>query len=202
MVKMYVQLLARRYKDKLDRDANDFIDYAVDGATRMEFMIQSLLDYARLQNMNIPFEDTNMNDALNYAKENLTIAIRESLAKITVQELPSLKVNEGQFIHVFQNLISNAIKYRHPERSPEIHIDSEKKDKVWLFCISDNGIGIKPEHYETVFEPFKRLHAWREVEGLGLGLSFCKKIIEQYRGNIWVKSKEGKGTTFFFTLEV
>jgi signal transduction histidine kinase len=201
MVKMYVQLLARRYKDRLDQDANDFIGFAVDGSIRMEFMIQSLLDYARLQNVDREDEVTNLNNALNSAQDNLTMAIRESAAKITCRGLPSLKVNEVQFTHVFQNLLSNAIKYRHPERIPEIHIGYEQKENEWFFCVSDNGIGLNPENYETVFQPFKRLHSWKEVEGIGLGLSFCKKIIEQYGGDMWVESEPGKGTTFFFTIQ-
>lgn len=200
MVKQYVQLLAKRYKGKLEQDANEFIEYAVDGAKRMEFMIQSLLDYAKLQNLERPVDVTDMNSALKQATENLKIAIRESSAKLTSDKLPSLRVNEIQFLHVFQNLLSNAIKYRHPDRQPEIHISAEQKDNEWFFSVKDNGLGIKPENFERVFQPFERFHSWTEVEGIGLGLAFCKKIVEQYNGDMWVESEPGQGTSFFFSL--
>ncbi|MBC7475646.1 MAG: GHKL domain-containing protein [Candidatus Sericytochromatia bacterium] len=200
MVKQYVQLLARRYKDKLDKDADEFINYAVDGATRMELMIQSILDYSKLQNLERPVKSTNLNIGFNKAKENLTIAIRESSAKIICKELPSLKINEIQIIQVFQNLLSNAIKYRHPNRALEIHVNCQQKDNEWFFSVKDNGVGIDSENFERVFQPFERLHTWNEVEGIGLGLSFCKKIIEQYGGDMWVESEPDIGSSFFFTL--
>ncbi|MBC7474697.1 MAG: PAS domain-containing protein [Candidatus Sericytochromatia bacterium] len=200
MVKQYVQLLAKRYKNNLDADANDFIGYAVDGVDRMEHLIKSILGYAKLNKMGIPAEITLCQVALDKAKMNLTVAIEESGAKITNDELPSLHVNSVQLTQIFQNLLSNAIKYRSKDIPAKINIGVEKKERYWSFCVSDNGIGIKPEDFERIFQPFQRLHSNSEYEGIGLGLSFCKRTIEQYGGDMWVESESGKGTTVFFTI--
>jgi signal transduction histidine kinase len=200
MVKQFVMLLSKRYKDKLDSDANEFIGFCIDGVERMEEMIKSILDYAKLNKLGISLEVTNSEVALERAKLNLMAAIEESSADITNDELPLLKFNPGQLTQIFQNLLSNAIKYRSTGSSSKIHIKVEKKGKNWLFCVSDNGIGIKPENFEKIFNQFQRLHSNEEYEGIGLGLSFCKKMIKQYGGEMWVESEVGKGSSFFFLL--
>jgi signal transduction histidine kinase len=200
MVKQFVLLLSKRYKDKLDSDGNEFIGFCVDGVERMEDMIKSILDYAKLNKLGISLEVTNSEVALERAKMNLWTAIQESSAEITNDDLPLLKFDPGQLTQIFQNLLGNAIKYRSPDISSKIHIKVEKKGKNWLFCVSDNGIGIKPENFEKIFIQFQRLHSNQEYEGIGLGLSFCKKIIKQYGGEMWVESKAGQGSSFFFLL--
>jgi signal transduction histidine kinase len=199
-VKQYVQLLARRYKGKLDNDADEFIEFAVDGTKRMENLIQSLLDYAKLQNPDTPVEATDLEFVLENAMKNLTVAISESKAEISSGKLPMAKINKTQITQIFQNLLSNAIKYRQPGKAPRIRIEAEKKDREWVISVSDNGIGINADYFEKVFQPFQRLHSWDEYEGVGLGMSFCKKIIEQYGGKMWVESVPPEGSTFFFTL--
>lgn len=200
MVKQYIRLLAKRYKDKLDSDANEFIGYAVDGVDRMENMIKSILDYAKLNKEAVPVEFTSTESALEKAKMNLTAAIEESRAEITNDKLPLLKINSVQLTQIFQNLISNAIKYSYSDTPAKIHIGVQKKVNGWYFLVRDNGIGVKPEYFERIFLPFQRLHTNREYEGIGLGLSFCKKIVEQHGGNMWVESETGKGSSFFFTI--
>ncbi|MBC7473458.1 MAG: PAS domain-containing protein [Candidatus Sericytochromatia bacterium] len=200
MIRQYVTILAKRYKDKLDKDANDFIGYTVDGVERMEHLIKSILDYAKLNKLGIPIESTYSQISLDRARMNLSVAIEESRAVITNDELPSLHVNSVQLTQVFQNLLSNALKYRSKDNLVKIHIGVEKKDNRWFFSVSDNGIGIKSEDFKRIFLPFHRLHSNSEYEGIGLGLSFCKKTVEQYGGDMWVESELGKGTTFFFTI--
>lgn len=131
---------------------------------------------------------------------NLTVAIERTRAEITNEQLPPLNVNSVQFTQVFQNLLSNALKYCSPDTPAKIHIGGEKKGDTWLFSVSDNGIGIKSDYFEKIFQPFQRLHTRDEYEGIGLGLSFCKKILEEHGGKIWVESTPGKGSTFFFTI--
>ncbi|MBC7473972.1 MAG: GHKL domain-containing protein [Candidatus Sericytochromatia bacterium] len=200
MVKQYVQLLAKRLKGNLDHDITDFVGFTVDGVDRMEHLIKSLLDYAKLNKLGVSLDLTNSELALDRAKINLSIAIAESHAEITNDELPFLKVNSVQLTQIFQNLLSNAIKYRLPDTKSKIHISVEKKENYFLFCISDNGIGIDSEYFKNIFLPFQRLHTHREYEGIGLGLSFCKKIIERFGGDMWVESEVGKGSNFFFTI--
>jgi len=219
MVASYVQLLAKRYQDKLDADANEFIGYAVDGANRMQEMINDLLSYSRIETRGKPFETVDCTAILNQALTNLKIAIEESSAVITHNPLPTMTGDESQLIQLFQNLIGNAVKFRGKE-TPHIHISCKsieewevqnrglkseirnlksKIEKGWVFSVRDNGIGIDPQHKERVFNVFQRLHG-RDYSGTGIGLSICKRVVERYGGKIWVESEPEKGSTFYFTI--
>jgi len=199
MVTSYVQLLERRYKDKLDSDANEFIAYAVDGAGRMQSMINDLLDYSRVGTTGKTFEKTNCARVLGQAVVNLQGAIEESGAVIAKNKLPTIKADESQLIQLFQNLIDNAIKFRGKEPS-RVHVAAKKKGKEWFFSVQDNGIGIDPQYAERIFVIFQRLHNRKKYSGTGIGLAICKRIAERHGGRIWVESEPGKGSTFFFTI--
>ncbi len=200
MVASYTQLLARRYKDKLDADANEFIHYAVDGATRMQALIIDLLTLSRVGTHGKPIELCESGAAYNRAIANLRLAIEESGAQVTCDAMPMLTADISQLTQLFQNLIGNAIKFR-GEVSPQIHVGAQKNgDGEWRFAVRDNGIGIEPEFYERVFVIFQRLHGKHEYPGTGIGLSVCKKIVERHGGRIWIESAPGNGTTFYFTL--
>jgi PAS domain S-box-containing protein len=200
MVTSYLQLLERRYRGKLDQDADDFITYAVDGATRMHMLINDLLTYSRVSTRAKPFEPTNCSDILNHALSNLRIAIEESKATITFDDLPTVEADATQLTQVFQNLISNAIKFHKKDVPPCIHVSAERQEGEWRFSVRDNGIGIAPEHIERIFLIFQRLHTREEYPGTGIGLAVCKKIVERHGGRIWVTSKPGEGSTFYFTI--
>jgi PAS domain S-box-containing protein len=200
MVTSYLGLLSRRYGNSLGDDARDFIGYAVDGARRMEMLLEDLREYWRAASpADTPPSLTSMDSALDTALGNLAAAIHEADAVVTREPLPNVLANETPLVQVFQNLISNAIKYRRKER-PTVHISAERDgEAMWRFSVRDNGIGIPREHAIDVFTAFKRLHG-REVPGTGLGLVICAKIIERYGGSIWVESEAGAGSTFRFTL--
>ena len=199
MVASFTQLLARRYRGKLDADADEFIHYAVDGATRMQTLINDLLSYSRIGARNKPFESVNLNSVLQRALDNLHVAIEESHAKIVHDELPNTQGDITQLTQLFQNLIGNAIKFR-GELPPEIRIKVSDADKYWRFEVRDNGIGIAPEFFDRIFVIFQRLHSKEEYPGTGIGLSICRKIVERHGGQIEVKSERGQGTAFIFTL--
>ncbi|MCD4845000.1 MAG: PAS domain S-box protein [Methanosarcinales archaeon] len=199
MVSSYVQLLARRYKGKLDHDADDFIGYAVDGANRMQTLIDDLLIFSRVGTQGKSFEPTNCETVLEQVLINLKMAIGDSYAMITHDPLPTIMADGSQLTQLLQNLISNAIKFQGDE-TPRIHISAEQKDDEWEFSVADNGIGIKPEFFDRIFVIFQRLHSREEYSGTGIGLAVCKKIVERHGGRIWVESVPGKGTTFFFTI--
>lgn len=199
MVTSYLQLLERRYRGKLDKDADDFITYAVDGAIRMHRLIGDLLTYSRVSTHAKPFESSDCSDVLSHALANLEVAIEESEATITFDDLPTVKVDTTQLTQVFQNLIGNAIKF-HKDVPPCIHISAEHQGDEWCFSVRDNGIGIAPEHSERIFLIFQRLHTREEYPGTGIGLAVCKKIVERHGGRIWVESKPGEGSTFYFTI--
>ncbi|HXG31270.1 MAG TPA: ATP-binding protein, partial [Thermodesulfobacteriota bacterium] len=201
MVASYMQLLERRYKDKLDNDAKEFISYAVDGSKRMQRLINDLLMYSRVGTRGKPFEQTDCNTVLDKALNNLKIAIEERKALVTHDPLPTVMGDPTQLIQLFQNLIGNAIKFCNGRR-PEVHIGVESKSGDWLFSVRDNGIGIAPEYFERIFVIFQRLHNKEEYSGTGIGLAVCKKIVERHGGRIWVESELGKGTTFCFTIPV
>lgn len=199
VITSYLQLIARRYKDKLDQDANEFIDFAVDGADRLQRMINDLLSYSRVGTKGNPFTKTDSNTVMKQALENLAIVIEENHAVITYDNLPTLIVDEEQLVTVFQNLLSNAIKFCKPSQPPKIHIFAEEKDSEWLFGVRDNGIGIDLQYKDKLFVIFKRL-VGKEYSGSGMGLAICKRIVERHGGRIWVESELEKGSTFYFTI--
>jgi PAS domain S-box-containing protein len=199
MVNSYVQLLAERYKDKLDEDANDFIAFAVDGSNRMRILIQSLLEYSRVNRVN-PFTQVDVNEVIQKVLRSIGSTIEENKAVIKIDTLPSIVGDAVLIGQLFQNLILNAIKFKRVE-PPEIIISGKKmNDAEYLFSVKDNGIGIPKEYSEKIFVIFQRLHNKSEYPGAGIGLSICKKIVERHGGKIWVESEPGKGSTFYFTI--
>ena len=201
MVASYTQLLARRYHGRLDADADDFINYAVDGAERMRALLNDLLEYSRVGTRGKPFKLIYSEDVLDQAITNLKVAIEDSGALVNHDYLPMLVADEGQLMQLFQNLIGNAIKFCN-QQSPRIHVSAEKRDRVWVFSVRDNGIGIDPQHAQRIFEMFKRLHTKEEYPGTGMGLAICKKIVKRHGGHIWVHSQPEEGSTFYFSIPI
>ena len=201
MVSSYMQLLSRRYAGKLDSDADDFIGFAVDGAKRMQTLIQDLLVYSRVGTRGKPFEPTDCESVLEQVLMNLEVAIRGSGSVVTHDPLPTVVADTSQLTQLFQNLIGNAIKFR-GEDAPRVHVAAERKGDEWEFSVADNGIGIDPEFFERIFVIFQRLHGIGEYSGTGIGLSVCKKIVERHGGRMWVESEPGQGATFYFTIIV
>jgi PAS domain S-box-containing protein len=199
MVSSYVQLLARRYAGKLDADADVFIGFAVDGAKRMQHMINDLLAFSRVTTKGHGFEPVEADAALKLALVNLKMAIEESQASVTFDPLPVVNADSAQLTQLFQNLIGNAIKFRRKE-PPKVHVSVEKRAREWEFSVRDNGIGIEPQHLERIFVIFQRLNTAAEFPGTGIGLAICKKIVERHGGNLWVSSQPGAGSTFHFTI--
>ncbi|MEN8196660.1 MAG: PAS-domain containing protein, partial [Pseudomonadota bacterium] len=199
MVSSYCQLLKSRYGERLDGDANEFIDFAVDGADRMKGLIQDLLAYSRVGSQGKPLEATDLDEVCDVVLHNLGMAIEDNRATIRRGSLPTVLGDRIQLVQLFQNMVGNAIKF-HAERTPEIHIGAERKDGEWLISVRDNGIGIDPEYKDRIFVIFQRLHGAHEHEGTGIGLAVCKKIVERHRGSIWVESELGEGSTFYISL--
>jgi PAS domain S-box-containing protein len=199
MVASYVQLLGRRYKGKLDQDADEFIEYAVDGAARMQSLINDLLSYSRVGTRGKPPEACEMKEVLGTALKNLQVAVEDAGASVTHDSLPGVNADRGQIVQLLQNLIGNALKFR-GEEAPRVHVSCEDEGDEWTISVKDNGIGISEEYRERIFLIFQRLHNRSEYEGTGIGLAVCKKIVERHGGRIWVESEPGKGSTFFFTL--
>jgi PAS domain S-box-containing protein len=201
MVASYTKLLEQKYQGRLDADADEFINYVVDGATRMQQLINSLLDYSRVGTRGGDFAPTSCERIIKEVQANLEIAIQESGTRITYDPLPIVKGDATQLALLFQNLIGNAIRFRR-ERPPEIHISAKRSDRSWLFSVRDNGIGMEPQYFDRIFVIFQRLHTRSEYAGTGIGLAICKKIVERHGGRIWVESELDKGSTFFFTLPI
>ena len=200
MVASYTQLLAKRYKGRLDSDADEFIAYAVDGAHRMQRLIGDLLAYCRVGTTGNDFRETSSEAALEQALLNLQSAIQESGGAVTHDPLPVVIADSIQLVQLFQNLVGNAIKYRSAE-SPRVHVSAGKNGAMeWIFSIRDNGLGIDPQYFEKIFGMFQRLHGRDEFSGTGIGLTVCKKIAERHGGRMWVESEPGKGSTFYFAL--
>jgi Bacteriophytochrome (light-regulated signal transduction histidine kinase) len=199
MVSSYTQLLGRRYKGKLDADADEFIAYAVDGALRMQRLIQDLLAYSQVSTKGRDFDLISMEAVLAYAQDNLQNAIKESQAVVTHDPLPTVRGDDRQLVQLFQNLLSNAIKF-HGQEPPQIHVSAKRRDGEWLFSVQDRGIGLDPQYAERIFVIFQRLHNRAEYPGTGIGLAICKKIVERHYGRIEVESEPGKGATFWFTI--
>jgi PAS domain S-box-containing protein len=199
MVSSYMQLLERRYKGKLDSDADDFITYAVDGAKRMRRLINDLLQYSRVGTHGKPFEPIDCAVVLDQALGNLKLAVEDTNARVTHDPLPTVMADGTQITQLFQNLIDNALKFRKNE-SPLVHVSAQPNEDHWLFSVHDNGIEIDPEYSERIFIIFQRLHGREEYPGTGIGLAICKKIVSRHGGRIWVESGSEQGTTFFFTI--
>ena len=199
MVAAYTQLLGERYRGKLDETADKYIGYAVEGAIRMQTLIQDMLAFSRAGRRGSELEATDCNQALDHALLGLQGAMTESGAVVLHESLPAVMADSVHLQQVFQNLIGNAIKFKGAS-PPVIQIEAQRHGGDWLFSVTDNGIGISPEYAEEVFIIFKRLHTRTEYSGNGIGLAICKRIIEQCGGKIWVESHEGGGTTFKFTL--
>ena len=199
MVGNYVQLLGKRYRGKLDSDADDFIGFALDGAVRMQRLIEDLLAYSRVSSRGRELAPTDAGIVLERALANLKLAIEEAKGTITSDALPIVPADESQLEHVFLNLIGNALKFRGSER-PQVHVTAAQRDGDWVFSVADNGIGIEQQYFERIFVIFQRLHGREEYPGTGIGLAITKRIVERHGGRIWVESTPGHGTTFFFTL--
>jgi signal transduction histidine kinase len=199
MVTNYVQLLARRYKGKLDSDADEFIGFAEGGATRMWHLINALLTYSRVETQGKKPQPADCETALSLSLNNLKVAIEESGALVTHDALPTVMADAPQLIQLFQNLIENAIKFRGDE-APRIHISASQNGSGWTFSVRDNGIGIAPEYTKRIFTIFQRLHTREKYAGTGIGLALCQKIVERHGGRIWVESQAGEGATFYFTF--
>ena len=199
MVSSYTQLLSQRYTGKLDSDADEFIAFAVDGAMRMQRLIQDLLAYSRIGTRQMDLAMISSRKALDSALVNLAGAIQESSAVVSSGELPDVCADEMQLVQLFQNLVGNAIKYRGPN-APEVHVSALQKRGQWQFSIKDNGLGIEEQYYDRIFGMFQRLHNRREFSGTGIGLAICRKIVERNGGELSVTSKLNHGSTFHFTL--
>ena len=202
LLPVLLNLLERRYKGQLDSDADEFMDYIVDASIRMKQQIQDLLDYSRVATKGEEFELVNTNDILNKIIKSLNTSIKESDAEITYDELPNVMGDAGQLERIFQNLISNAIKFRKREEPLKIHISAYKSEdeKEYVFSVQDNGIGIEEQYFERIFTIFQRLHTRDVYKGTGIGLSIVKRIVERHGGRIWVESSFGVGSTFYFTI--
>ncbi len=198
MVTSFTQLLAMKYKDKLDADADDYIDFIVEGSHRMKDLIDDLLAYSRLNTEKTEYQFSDLNQLLDKVLLGMKNTIVEENVQIIHDELPTVRCDSSQLGQVLQNLISNSIKFH--ETSPKIHISAEETDEEWILGVSDEGIGIGPEHQQQIFDVFKRLHTRKEYPGTGIGLSICKRVVERHNGKIWVESELGKGSSFYFTL--
>jgi light-regulated signal transduction histidine kinase (bacteriophytochrome) len=200
MVSTYTQLLAERYRGKLDKSADQYIDYATDGALRMQTLIQDLLSLARVNAESNRNQTVDGNVVLAEVLRDMEAAIRDSNAVVQCGQLPVIKISHAHALQLFLNLIGNAIKFRTKEAAPNVSVRAFSAGPLWQFSVSDNGIGIARESQETVFAVFRRLHTRTEYPGSGIGLAICKKIVETYGGRIWIESEPGAGSTLHFTL--
>ena len=200
MVMIYTQLLVKDYAPRLEGDAGQYIKYAAQGASRMESLLTSMREYWSVSERKIDRLDAiDCNQVLEQALEYLKRTLEESGATVTHDHLPIIAGEQDPLALLFQNLISNAVKYRHPERPPQVHVSAQRQDATWIFSVKDNGIGIEPKDLESIFIPFKRLNRGTPP-GTGLGLAMCRRILDRYHGQIFVDSVDGKGSTFQFTL--
>jgi len=199
MVSSYLQLLESRYRDQLDDDAKEFIDFAVDGAVRMKQLINDLLAYSRVETRKGDFMTVDLADVFAQVQSNLSVRIAETNATVTCENLPSLNADKGQMLQLLQNLVGNALKF-HGEEAPVVQVSAKPIPGAWQISVRDNGIGIDPQYKERVFDVFQRLHSRSKYPGTGIGLAICKRVVERHGGRIWFESEPGKGTTFHFTV--
>ena len=198
-IKIYSELLTKRYQDRFDGQALEFLGYLRDGASRMELLVRDLLAYTKVSRSEMHIETVDANDAFDCALANLQEAAAAG-ARITADPLPTLPIQRTHVQQLMQNLIGNAIKYRSPDRPPVVHVSAERQNEYWVFSVADNGIGIDPEYQERIFGLFKRLHSSDEYSGTGIGLAICQRIVERYDGRIWVESAPGQGSVFRFAV--
>jgi signal transduction histidine kinase len=201
MVASYTQLLSERYKDRLDEKANKYIFYAVDGASRMQRLIQDLLTYSRVNTHGSAFEPVDLNAVLSVVLKQLEIQITETKARIHVNDMPIVRADASQLNQLFLNLISNAVKFC-KDKTPEILVSSKREENRWCLSVSDNGIGIEQKYRDKIFIIFQRLHSRNEYPGTGIGLAICKRIVQRHGGDIWFESEPGKGSVFNLTLPI
>ncbi len=200
-ISSFLGLFEKKYKGKLDQEADEYIEFIMDGASRMRTLISDLLAYARLEAHAKDFEAIDMNSLVEEKLQFLARAIDECQAKITFDSLPTIEGDRTQLSQLLQNLIGNGIKYRAEGSQPNIHIDAVARDDTWVFSVADDGIGISEDHHETIFEPFRRLHGTgSHYSGSGVGLSICRKVVKRHGGRIWVESNEPQGSIFYFTI--
>jgi PAS domain S-box-containing protein len=195
----FTELLEKRYKGKLDQEADEFIDYIINGTKRMQHMIQDLLALSRVEIKGKEFISTDITNVLKDVQKNLCSMIERNNVAITIEEMPIVNADSVQLTQLFQNLIDNAIKFR-KEENPNIHISVKQRNGEWVFSVKDNGIGINKKDFDKLFKAFSRLHSKEKYPGTGIGLVMCKKIVERHKGRIWLESKLGEGTTFYFTI--
>lgn len=198
-VTIYLRLLANEYQGKLAADADDYIRYALDGASWMQTLIDGLLAYSRVTTERRAIEPTDFGSVVAKAIANLAAAIEEQGATVTCEPMPTVRVDARAMTEVFQNLIENALKFR-ARKPPSVHVKAQRRQDRWLFSVRDNGIGVDPAHAERVFTIFQRLHSRGEYPGTGIGLAICKKIVERHGGRIWMESTPGGGSTFYLTI--
>jgi light-regulated signal transduction histidine kinase (bacteriophytochrome) len=200
MVASYTQLLARRYAGKLDQDADEFIGFAVDGARRMQELINDLLTYSRVGTRELQLETVDTTQVVDQVVSDLAAAIQDSNASVIRGDMPMVRGDPIQLRQLFQNLIANGIKFHRRDEAPHVQVSATREHGIWTFRVSDNGIGIEPQYQERIFALFQRLHSRAEYPGTGIGLAISRKIIERHGGQIRVESAPGRGTTFLFTL--
>jgi light-regulated signal transduction histidine kinase (bacteriophytochrome) len=200
MVASFLGLLQKKYEAQLDETANKYIDLAVDGASRMKQLINDLLQFSRVTSSTIALKPVNTNEILVELKELFKMKMQNCKGSLIVENLPVVNADKTPMTQLLQNLISNALKYRSLERDPFIKISAKETAEDWIFLIEDNGIGIDAKFYEKIFVIFQRLHNKDEYSGTGIGLAICKKIVERFKGKIWVESVLGKGSKFYFSI--
>jgi light-regulated signal transduction histidine kinase (bacteriophytochrome) len=201
MVTSFTQLLEKQYNDRLDDNAKEYIQYAVDGSKRMFELLNGLLAYSRVQTKGSAFELISMETVIHKVQENLKLIINEKSAIITVETtMPQVNADENQMVQLIQNLVENSIKFC--KEAPKVIISCGLENGKYVFSLEDNGIGIDPQYYDRIFRIFQRLHLRNEYLGIGIGLSICKRIVERHGGNIWVDSIVGKGSTFKFSIPI
>ncbi len=198
----FTQLLSKRYKNKIDEDSDEFMDFIVDASTRMQGMIKDLLQYSRVVSKGKVFKPTNTEEIAEYTISSLKTLIEDNEAEITYDKLPKVNADSGQVLRLFQNLVENGIKFRQYAVQPKIHISCQENEKEYVFSVADNGIGIEEQYFDRIFTIFQRLHTKEEYEGSGIGLSVAKRIVERHGGRIWVESEPGVGSTFYFTIPI
>jgi PAS domain S-box-containing protein len=199
-MRVFSELLSRKYSGAMDEEAARYISFIASAAARMEALVGDLLVYSQnATDIDRPISVA-LDEDLETAISNLSEAIAESEAVVTHDALPSLPVDRGRMVRLFQNLIGNALKYRKPDEPPRVHVSAERKGAEWVFSVRDNGIGFDPAHASTIFVPFKRLHGPDQYPGTGIGLAICSRIVKAHAGRLWAEGKPGEGATFFFTL--